>query len=262
MGFSSPPRTPISTAPKPPPGWMCLPSPLQQVENLPLPLFPEDDTRTLGQIHPRLSDVLGSSSRIPLSPDILHYVVRNFVNAAVKKARKTQIKSRTPYPAPVKVTLKQEKKIVDKTTPTPRRRKAKKQLSTPVRLQSSMRKQLRDGIQASSAPKGQHSNAKNVEDTSGRKKSQRRTRKKPSNANSSVRKSLRLSVKAGGSTELTKEPFKGALDQTSTVISVDEEISLRSEAMNLSVSYVYVLLAFSTIGIYHQCFLKYYGNFA
>ena len=210
---------------------MCLPSPLQRVENLPLPLFPEDDAQTLEEAQPQLSDVLGSSSRMPISPDVLHYVVRNFVNAAVKKAKKHQIRAKAHNPPPVRVTSRQEKKIVSKTSPILRKRRARKNLNKAVRRRSLLCNELpKNVLKPSSVSESTADKSRLVEEVSERNKPRKRVRRKSPGVNFPRRKSSRLEEKA------SKDPVGMAPHETPKSIPVDEEISLRSDTMNLSVS--------------------------
>ncbi|VDK32981.1 unnamed protein product [Taenia asiatica] len=226
--------SPAFTQANPPPGWMRLPSPQQQVANLPLPLFPEEDTLAQ-EAQPRLPDLIGSVtlSRMPLSPDVLHFVVRNFASSAtaVKKNRMPKRKKIAPL-APVTVTPSQEKKIVSK-TPMQRRRGR----NILARSQSSLRRQLlKSHVSVSSASDTSASKRRvlrnGAEEDSGRK-TPRKKMKLVGAVTQPRRKSQRLLAKFATCVGSAMGPPRTSTSTTSKSVIVDSEISLKSPTVNI-----------------------------
>lgn len=86
--LSTPPSKPLPVLPihgceNPPPHWRRLPSPLKDIRNYPLPLFPEEVVDNplppSALSYPRISAILGptSLSRAPITPEILNLIVQN-----------------------------------------------------------------------------------------------------------------------------------------------------------------------------------------
>ncbi|KAH9282364.1 Microcephalin [Echinococcus granulosus] len=236
-GLSSQPQTPTSspivTLTKPPPGWMRLPSPPQQVADL--PLFPEDNAPAQ-ETQPRLSDVIGSTtlSRMPLSPDVLHFVVRNFASSTTAIKKNLMPKREKPLLlAPVKVTPSQERKIVSK-TPTQKWRRR-----NPLEgRRSSLRRQLlKSHVDALSASDGVTLKGRILKSVkrgdSGQITQGKKGLKSVEVLPQPRRRSLRLLAKVTNRVGLAMGPPETALGPTSKSVIVDSEISLNSPTVNI-----------------------------
>ncbi|KAL5111050.1 Microcephalin [Taenia crassiceps] len=237
-GVSAQPHTPIPsltfTQTKPPPGWMRLPSPQQQVANLPLPLFPEDDTLAL-DAQPRFPELIGSTnlSRMPLSPDVLHFVVRNFASSATAmKGQMPRGKKMLPL-APVKVTPSQEKKIVSK---TPMQKRGKRNILGRSRSSLRIQQLLKSHVGVSSAP-GTGASKRRVLKNGGEgesgKKPLRKKIKLVLAATHPRRKSQRLLEKLANCVGSAMSAPETGMNATSTSVIVDSEISLKSPTVNI-----------------------------
>lgn len=233
-GLSSQPHTPISspafTQTKPPPGWMRLPSPQQQVANLPLPLFPADDALAQ-EAQPRLPDLIGSAtfSRMPLSPDVLHFVVRNFASSAtMMKKNRMPKRKRMVRLAPVKVTPRQEEKIVSK-TPIQKLREGNILAGPRSPLRRQLIKSHAGFSSASDAGASKRRALKNGGNGDSKQKTPRKKVKLVEAVTQPRRKSQRLLAK------LANCVGSGMKTNSKSVI-VDSEISLKSPPINICVS--------------------------
>ncbi|VDM19556.1 unnamed protein product [Hydatigera taeniaeformis] len=221
------------TMTKPPPGWMRLPSPPQEVANLPLPLFPEDDTLTL-ETQPRPPDFIGplTLSRMPLSPDMLHFVVRNFASSTTVMKKNQVSKSQKLVPlSPVRVTPSQEKKIICKTPTQKQRRRNRSPRSRPL-----LRRQLlgpHNGPPNASDICGSRKKAlKNDQEGAWGQKTQQKRMKSVEVVAQPRRKSLRLLSRAANRLGSVMDPSGKGVATTSKSIAIDSATSLKSPKVN------------------------------